>query len=557
MEIRIEKDGNYIVAKTPNGAIKYEVPSKDTRCKVAGTNIHLIDNVGLENSGNGVKLTEAIENFKDDVGDPLSPDVITWLRANTGFNPATGGSVAAWVLDILARGGIVEDSTYQNEQVELYPSASLVYVPGSYENGVAYVQKPLPQDIGLPNFFSANGWTVDLGLGTFVGVNATQNFAVWSDYIFPFNTFYVTYTVSNYTSGTFQFKVGDTAGADGYYSPIVSANGDYTFAVSGIDFTNTTLYMTGVAFFGTVSNIVWSETADFTVARDSEVQTIGTDGALRTLTSNCPAITHKKGYPSLLVQPSATNLYLNSDVMVTQDVTTVADEYNVSFFGTGTITFTGTYTGSLVGTGVNDRVDLTFTATAGTLTSTVSGSCTNANCVEYPAVTSPIESDGSEGIRLTDLIGRGGNIGCINSPEGVFVLKLSAFADNEMNRIISISDGTLTNQINFRVRQGSSNRIYCEMSSSDGLSTNFNTTSFDITQDMEIALQWTAGKQVLYINGTAEVTRTDANSFSADTLDRINTSRADENNTWQGDLDLLLIYPSVAAAEADIDYITA
>jgi len=72
------------------------------------------------------------------------------------------------------------------------------------------------------------------------------------------------------------------------------------------------------------------------------------------------------------------NFYLNSATLVTQGVTTAGGTYRVSFYGTGTITFTGAYTGSLVGQGASVRVSKLITLTPGTLTSTVSGSVTNA-----------------------------------------------------------------------------------------------------------------------------------------------------------------------------------
>lgn len=74
------------------------------------------------------------------------------------------------------------------------------------------------------------------------------------------------------------------------------------------------------------------------------------------------------------------NLLLATATMSTQNVTTVATSYKLSFTGTGTVTLSGTSTaGPLVGTGANDRVSLTFTPTAGTLTLTVSGSVTLAD----------------------------------------------------------------------------------------------------------------------------------------------------------------------------------
>jgi len=72
------------------------------------------------------------------------------------------------------------------------------------------------------------------------------------------------------------------------------------------------------------------------------------------------------------------NVLLATETLATQSVTSVAAQYTLSFTGTGSVTLSGTATGTLTGTGVNDRVSLTVTPTAGTLTLTVSGSVTKA-----------------------------------------------------------------------------------------------------------------------------------------------------------------------------------
>lgn len=72
------------------------------------------------------------------------------------------------------------------------------------------------------------------------------------------------------------------------------------------------------------------------------------------------------------------NQLLNSATLLTQSVTTVAAQYTLSFTGAGSVTLSGTATGTLAGTGANNRVSLSFTPTAGTLTLTVTGSVTLA-----------------------------------------------------------------------------------------------------------------------------------------------------------------------------------
>ena len=67
------------------------------------------------------------------------------------------------------------------------------------------------------------------------------------------------------------------------------------------------------------------------------------------------------------------NLYLATDTLSTQNVTTVATSYRLRFTGAGTITLSGTATGTY-SAGTH-----TITCTAGTLTSTVSGTVTDAD----------------------------------------------------------------------------------------------------------------------------------------------------------------------------------
>lgn len=73
------------------------------------------------------------------------------------------------------------------------------------------------------------------------------------------------------------------------------------------------------------------------------------------------------------------NRLVGTETLATQTATTRATPYILSFYGTGTVTLSGTSTaGPLVGTGANNRVYLEFTPTAGTLTLTVSGTVLKA-----------------------------------------------------------------------------------------------------------------------------------------------------------------------------------
>ena len=72
------------------------------------------------------------------------------------------------------------------------------------------------------------------------------------------------------------------------------------------------------------------------------------------------------------------NLLVSTETLSTQSVTTRAAKYVLSFWGTGSISLTGTVTATLAGTGANDRVYTQITCSAGTLNLTVSGSVLKA-----------------------------------------------------------------------------------------------------------------------------------------------------------------------------------
>ncbi|MBY5442108.1 hypothetical protein HFO93_01120 [Rhizobium leguminosarum] len=109
--------------------------------------------------------------------------------------------------------------------------------------------------------------------------------------------------------------------------------------------------------------------------------------------------------PLLFNGTSWTNNYLvGTATLATQNVAVKNVPYTLSFFGTGSVTLSGAFAGVLNGTGVANRVTLTFTPVAGTLTLTVAGSVTNAQLETGAAATPYVPSTMITGIPDSSLL---------------------------------------------------------------------------------------------------------------------------------------------------------
>jgi hypothetical protein len=143
-----------------------------------------------------------------------------------------------------------------------------------------------------------------------------------------------------------------------------------------------------------------------TFTRGSTATYFDVTGTMQTAATNTPRwdydpVTH--ALRGLLIEEARTNVLLNSATLGTQSVTVTAQAYTLSFYGTGTITKSGTASGALAGTGAQ-RVSQTFTPTAGTLTLTVTGSVLNAQLEAGSYPTSYVPTTAAAATRSADLV---------------------------------------------------------------------------------------------------------------------------------------------------------
>lgn len=196
-------------------------------------------------------------------------------------------------------------------------------------------------------------------------------------------------------------------------------------------------------------------------------------GTLRTAATNEPCIDYNpvtlvcKG---LSIHEARTNVFLNSladgTSLSTQSITVTAAPWTISFYGTGTITFSGAYTGSLVGTGGTARAISTFTPSAGTLTCTVSGTVKWANAELGASATPFIATAGATATRAADVASiTGANFSSwYNQTEGTFVCRANIpqlTAASQFRRIWSANNGTFNEEITASYfLTGGVNRVY-------------------------------------------------------------------------------------------------
>ena len=426
--------------------------------------------------------------------------------------------------------------------MSLLDDVSIVVTPNGYKAGTLYAVVPVPtegaemlsQPVDLVTDFVVNSGGVIVDADTFTTSGGSVD-GIKNNLLLTVGTRYELTIEGNTTSSG--FLIGNTSASGNEYG---SGFGTHIFTAS----TNTGLWLRQ-ATAGTTNITSFSikeyTSADMDVTRATAATRVDENGLIETVAANVPRIDYTGGgCPHILAEPQRTNIVFPSDVAVTQTRTVTAAEYTLSFYGTGSIVLSGTHSATLTGTGVNDRIDLTFTPSAGSLVLTVSGTVTNFQLEVGSYATSLIPTASGQVTRNQDIFTRDGVGSLINSTEGVLFVEVNPLHLSATNRYITIFDSSnVLNKIHIKFEANLNIQVRYYVN--DVVSFTASYVQSDFT-NIKIALKWKANDFALWISGNEEASQLSGTVNAASTFDTLSLAYTSGILNFNGEVKQLQVY---------------
>ena len=241
---------------------------------------------------------------------------------------------------------------------------------------------------------------------------------------------------------------------------------------------------------------------DLNIIRNTTATRINEYGVREIVPANRVRIDYSNGKPCFLIEPQRTNLVYPSATATTQVRAVTAVEHTLSFYGTGTVTLSGAFSGSLVGTGANNRVSLTFTPTAGNLTLTVSGTVTDWQLEARSNATSLIPTVTGSVTRNADYPYKNNIIDLIGQTEGSIYVEFDRTTETYgLKHLLTIygDGGVLENSLFLNTPNNYNTRIRCQLRVN---SVAYDVTSIAVKEGLnKVMLTYTNSEFTLFLNG--------------------------------------------------------
>ena len=156
--------------------------------------------------------------------------------------------------------------------------------------------------------------------------------------------------------------------------------------------------------------------------------------------------------------------------------------------------------------------------------------------------------------RVIERFNKTGISSLINSQEGTFFVEMATFSDNVGTRILSLSDGSVNNNLYIGYTP-TTNRISAVFSSGGTAQAALNTTAFNITEQNKIAVSYKTNEFKMYVNGTLIGTDTSVTMPAAGTLSQLKSDFGQGSFPLEASLKQAIIFPT-ALTDAQLAELT-
>ena len=432
------------------------------------------------------------------------------------------------------------------------------------------------------NWIIEDTWTIGDGVANGNGANGTSEEFVQSGITTNGKTYILKYEVKNYVSGSIKTRGGasPSRAANGVYTATMIANGPLTFVgsnfngsitnISLIEITDDTnlprISYDGFSFDGSgdiisgsgcghwlwenqSTNLItysedfsqWSLNGGGSLVANSVISPDGTQNASswttnntgQKLQKNTSGFTQGNEYTFSIYIKADTNLNVGiggiASPVISMSVTTQWQRFEVTQIANGTTRYP-----QLQNIGDNGTFYIW-----------------GAQVEEQSYATSYIPTDGTSVTRNQDDCTNGGSVSTISSTSGVLYAEISALANENLQRVLSISDGTHNNCVKLGIlNSATAYKIFANIRLA-GVNQAFLAADFGAVAPTfkKCAIKYKENDFALWIDGVEVATDTSGNTFSENTLNSLQFDRGNGIQDFYGKTKALAVWKEALSDE--------